>query len=133
MYYSLGADDQASLKEGVKCFAAILDSAAAAADIRELARYRLGKCYERLGDVEAALREYMDVHYQYDLDRHAGRVRDWFYFARTGYDAARLLVQKERYRQAVRIYERLAKSGIPTAGDAQQKATELRTAHNLSD
>ena len=80
-----------------------------------------------------AIKEYLGVVYQYDMDLKAGRVRDWYYFARAGYDAARLLVLADRFLEAARLYERLAAAKIPTAGEALAKAREIRNAHNLND
>jgi hypothetical protein len=35
--------------------------------------------------------------------------------------------------RAIRVYERLARSDIPTAGEALKKAQELRKLNNLTD
>ena len=61
----------------------------------------------------------------------AGRVRDWFYLARAGFDAANLLVAAERNLEAARLYDRLAAARLPLSTEAAAKARELRTAHGL--
>ncbi len=133
MHYSQSAADSDGLQQGIECFQAIVGNELASDDMKEMARYRLGKCYEKLANHEAAIKAYLDVYYQYQIDITEGRLRDWFYFARSGYDAARLLVMKEQFREAARIYERLGESRIPTAADALHKAREIRDTHDLHD
>ncbi|OGV69076.1 MAG: hypothetical protein A3K19_16790 [Lentisphaerae bacterium RIFOXYB12_FULL_65_16] len=134
MYYSLDTQDPEKLKLAVGCFEQVASSQVAPPELRELAQYRLAKCGEKMGQTEAAIQRYLDIVYSFEGDRKGGsRMRDWFYFARSGYDVARLLVLNERFREAARVYERLASSGIPTAADARQKAREIREAHKLND
>jgi hypothetical protein len=81
---------------------------------------------------EKALEEYLYIVYDYDDRVAAGQVPDWYYFARSGYDAARVLVLNKQFHQAARLYERLAAAGIPTAAEAREKAREIRDAHRLN-
>ena len=133
MYYSLGAASKDNLNEAVKCFQAILENEAAPVGLQELARYRLAKCQEKLGNQDAAIESYLHVVYQYDIDLKKKMMRDWFYFGRSVYDAARLLLMTERYREAARLYERFAETGLPTASDALQKAQEIRATHGFKE
>ncbi|NOY81782.1 MAG: tetratricopeptide repeat protein [Kiritimatiellaeota bacterium] len=133
MYYSLGADNPAYYAKAADAFRELKESPTATPDQVEMAKYRLGKTYEKDGKPGAAITEYLDVVYQYRIDLREHRVRDWYYFARSGYDAARLLVLEKRFREAARLYERLAGAGIPTAADARERAREIRKAHNLED
>jgi len=130
MLYSLGtqSDDKEQLQRAQEVFAALTADADLPADIREMGRYRLGKTYEKLGQLDAAIEQYLAIVYEYDLDLHAGQVRDWYYFARSGYDAAALLLQQNQLHQAARTYERIAASGIPTGEDAREKARQIRRA-----
>ncbi len=127
MEYSLGTAGNAEAYAKAKAaFIRIIHSPVASADQVEMAKYRLGKTLEKMGDVDAAVTEYLDVFYQYRMDLRRKQMRDWYYFARSGFDVARLLIREKRYREAVRVYDRLARSGVPTAADARAKARELR-------
>lgn len=136
MFYSLAASDQAKLADAIACFKAILDTPGVSADAKELATYRLAKCYEMQGRSEDAIAAYLAIVFQYEEEVSQGKLRDWFYLARSGYDAARLMElqggQSNIWR-AARVYERLARTGIPTAGEALKKAEDLRRTHNLSN
>ena len=134
MYYSLAATDQANLEDAVSCFQAILDLAEAPADVRELAEYRIAKCYEMQGKREDAIFHYMRIALDFSQKASKGRVRDWFYFARSGYDAARLLELgggERNIMRALRVYRLIAESKIPTAAEALKKYEELCRLHNI--
>jgi len=133
MYYSLaaGSDNKEPLKEAAEVFQSIVDDPTTTPDIKDMARYRLAKTFEKMGNIDAAITEYLNVVYGYRMDLRTKRIRDWYYFARSGYDAARLLVAQKRFREAARLYERIAAAGIPTAPDALARAREIRRAHNL--
>ena len=53
------------------------------------------------------------------------KIADWYYFARSGFDLARLYIDKGEYTSAKTIYTRLANANIPISEDAQLKVDEL--------
>lgn len=92
----------------------------------EMARYRAAKIYEKLDDIERARDNYYQIFYAYQVDRANFKLTDWYYFSRAGFDLARLYRNEKEYSAAIKIYQRLAKSGIPTAADAKRRAQELQ-------
>jgi hypothetical protein len=58
-----------------------------------------------------------------------GAVQDWFYYARAGFDLARMNEEERNYSQAERIYRILASSKTPIAEDARKKAAQLRDSY----
>ena len=133
MHYSAGVDDPDSLQSALEVFSSLLEEPGLPAELRQKALYRRAKTFEKLGRGEAAIKDYLDIVYQYDLDVKADRIKDWYYFVRAGYDAGNLLVGEERFREAARTYERLARAGIPTGKDAAQRAREIRDTHGLGE
>ena len=87
----------------------------------EMARYRAGKIYELLNQPDEAKDEYFEIFFK----REHKRIFNWYYFARAGFDLARLYEEEGEYTLAKRIYRRLANSDIPVASDAKLKADEL--------
>ena len=91
----------------------------------ELARYRAGKIYEFLKQPDKAIDEYFHIFFKYDYDLRNHKINDWYYFARSGFDLARLYMVKNEYTSAKTIYNRLAKANIPISEDALQRALEI--------
>ena len=133
MYYSIGSREEGALQKALDAFQAILENPGAPPDVRKMARYRLAKTYEKMERADDAIKEYLDLVFQYGIETRKGRAPDWYYVARAGYDAARLLLLREDFHQAARIYERIAALNIPTAADALAKAREIREAHGLEE
>lgn len=132
MYYSLESEnDPDNLNKAAEILNRLVTWEGLAPAELEKTRYRLGKVHEKQNRPADAIKEYLDIVYQYDQDVQEGRIRDWFYFVRGGYDAARLLLLGDRFLEAARLYERLAAAKIPTAAEAQAKAREIRKAHGL--
>ena len=141
MLYTLADEKAENLNQARALFLALAENLKVSTKDREMARYRLAKTYEKLGQQHPdkateyggnAKQAYLDVFYGYPLDSGATKIRDWYYFARAGFDVAHLLVMNEDFEQAARIYERLAASGIPESGEANLKAKEIRNAHRLN-
>jgi tetratricopeptide (TPR) repeat protein len=136
MYYSLAATDQAKLEDAISCFNAIIATENVPPDVWETATYRLAKCYEMQGKHADAIDTYLAIVFEYEGQVSQGKLRDWFYFARSGYDAARLLELQggpSNIRRAIRVYLRLSESNIPTADEARRKAEDLRRLSNLNN
>ena len=53
------------------------------------------------------------------------RIFHWYYFARAGFELARLYEEEGEYTSAKTIYNRLANSDTPVAEDAKARAQEL--------
>ncbi|MFA5206790.1 MAG: tetratricopeptide repeat protein, partial [Lentisphaeria bacterium] len=73
---AIGATDPARLEEARVLLAALLRDPLLPPELRDATRYRLAKTLERQKKPDAALKEYLDIVYGYDLDLQAGRVRD---------------------------------------------------------
>lgn len=123
--------EAASLEKALEYFESVASAQNASPALREKAVYRKAKAYEKMGNLDSAVAEYQDIVYGYDIDLKDGKVRDWFYFLRAGVDAARLLTLQDKNRQAARILERVASSGIPIPEEVAAKARQIRESHGL--
>jgi tetratricopeptide (TPR) repeat protein len=75
--------------------------------------YRLASCHEDLGKYQVALSWYRQI------DQEPWRVRGYL-------AAAKLLERQNRTRDAIKIYEGLAKESIPEAGLIKERLAALR-------
>ncbi len=136
MYMSLAGGKQENIQEALDCFSSLAANPNCPPDLLEVARYRMAKCQELLGNADSAIEGFLSVYYQYEHDLGQGIVRDWFYYYRSAYEAARLYElsgERGKLRLAARLYDRLADSGIPGARDARRRAREIRRTHDMVD
>jgi tetratricopeptide (TPR) repeat protein len=135
MLMALAEANPALLTEAEQCFGIILAAENASAPLREMATYRLAKCLERRGRTQEALDQYLKMYFAYTSAEAETPPRSWVYFSRCVYDAARILEttgETESLRQAARLYEGLAKAGLPVSAEAARRAEDIRAAHRLA-
>ncbi len=135
MLMSLAVNNPASWDRAIECLNEILKPEnSASAGLREMARYRLGKCLEGKGDVQAAILIFQELYLNYVTDRDTGKIRNWQYYYLSIFDLTRLLERRgdlESLRRAARLYEDLAASNLPRSAEAAMKAKLIREKHNL--
>jgi tetratricopeptide (TPR) repeat protein len=137
MAYSVGTDE--ALQQALDIFSQLANNEQVPADLREMASYKLGKTCEKKGLLQAALDIYLEIFYDHQYELSEGKAERWYFFARSGYDAARLILKlaetsskgkqgdnEDARVAAARIYERLMQSGIPTAHEARGRMESLR-------
>lgn len=135
MLLALGDVNPSLLSEAEICFQTILAAEGIPEQLREMATYRMAKCLERRGQHQEALEQYLEIYFAYTAATAENPPRNWIYFCRSVYDAARLLEMRggtENLRQAARLYEGLAKAGLPVSSDAASRAEGIRSAHRLA-
>ncbi|NLE56491.1 MAG: hypothetical protein GX617_16255, partial [Lentisphaerae bacterium] len=77
---------------------------------------------------------YLRLYFAFTADQANGRQRNWVYFVRSVYDAARILEMRggvDDMRQAARLYEGLARAGLPASAEAKQRAEGIRASYGL--
>ncbi len=127
-HYSEATTNESPIEEyqqALAYFNEIINANTVSNSLVELARYRAGKIYEFLKQPDKAIDEYFHIFFKYDYDLRNHKINDWYYFARSGFDLARLYMGKNEYTSAKTIYNRLAKANIPISEDALLRAQEI--------
>lgn len=89
------------------------------------AHYHRGQIFERLGRNGDALESYLGV-VNREFDSKKASTVEWKWFDKCGIDGALALLEKaERWQAAVKLANRLAKSGSPRSADAAASAARI--------
>ena len=131
MLFTLGTPE--NLEQAAQAYRQLLASDGLKPKLQENLKFRLARTLEQMDDDDTALDLYLEVVFDYDIDAKAGRIRDWYYFARSADQAARILTEKGQMDAAARVYERIEKSGVPYAEEAARRAGEIREAHDINN
>lgn len=99
---------------------------------RNEALYKKARALEQLNRMPSALEAYYDL-----LDQtsraHAARdgvsQREYLWFYKGGFDAARIFEQKSDWRGAIAVYEKMARLEGPRAAEARARTKQLRLEH----
>ncbi len=130
------ASGQGYLQEAVETFQEVLDTPDAGQEWDIQAGVRLGKCYEKLGLPEAALKAYTGVIRTQEEGTAASAALsmeelDWYF--RAGFAAIHLFQVRQKWKEAVELADQLARSGGERSVEANRVAERLRLKHFIVD
>jgi tetratricopeptide (TPR) repeat protein len=88
---------------------------------RNQALYKKAKALEQQSRNDEALATHYDI-----LNRSSPDDREFFWFYKAGFDAARILEAQEEFRSAIGIYEKMAAINGPRSAEAKDQIRNLR-------
>jgi tetratricopeptide (TPR) repeat protein len=131
--FTLGADDPARYEEAIRSYQELASNAKAPFELRLQAAYRIGRALQKLGRTDEAFEQYYTKVILVFLEaRQAGEPMNesgtaWFTSA--AFDAAAILEGRGRWRQAVRLYQRVVDAGVTAADDARRRIEAIQREH----
>ena len=129
---ALGRKDPKQFDAAIATFDELAQLAGVPPAWRNQALYKKAKALEQLARVPEALTTFYDV-----LDRTAREAaaadgapeREYVWFYKAGFDAARIFEQRADWKAAIGIYEKMAKLPGPRADEARARTKQLRLEH----
>jgi hypothetical protein len=95
---------------------------------RNQALFKKGLCLEKESDRPAALATFYEV---LEDEARPDRRREFFWYYKAGFNAARLLEEDSKWESAAAIYQTLASSGGSRSEEAKARLNRLRLEHFL--
>ncbi|MBR4189553.1 MAG: tetratricopeptide repeat protein [Kiritimatiellae bacterium] len=130
--FTLGASDPGRYEEALMSYRALADFAGVPGDLALQARYKIGRCLEKLGNRTEALEQYLETAYSYLQEaRPAAESAVWF--TRAAFAAAALQERAGQWDAAVKTYRRVAGAGVPAAAEAESRIERIRQEHWTRD
>ncbi|MGQ9662739.1 MAG: tetratricopeptide repeat protein [Kiritimatiellia bacterium] len=131
--FTLGADDPKRYQESIDCYRVVANSVNVRPDRILQAEYKIGRCYEKLGQSERALEQYYEkVILRYLLDREQGIIPNEsakMWFTRAAFNAASILEVKKDWRRLVAILERVVAADVPARKMAEEQIRKVKAEH----
>ena len=128
--FILGSNEPKRYEEAVNSYQIILDQPDYSAVAHMQAKYKIGRCLEKLGKANEAIARYLEVVYSY-LQNQDQTPSGNLWFTRAAFHAAGIMEDQQHWRKAVNIYERVVDANIPASHDAQERIAKLRSEHWL--
>lgn len=129
-HFILGSDESKRYTEALNSYRLILDRTDLSAASRLQAKYKIGRCLEKLGRADEAFAQYLQVVYSYVQNQEQNDPCN-LWFARAAFNAAGIMEEKQQWRKAAAIYQRVIEADIPASRDAQERIAKLRAEHWL--
>ena len=126
-HYQLNDDESA-----LKAYSQLLAMKNISIGTRNRASFLKGRSLKNLGDTKKAYETfYAVVNRQIDPERMSDL--EWKWFDECGKGALKILEEEEKWTAAVKLAEKISRSGSPSAQDAAERAKRLRLDHFIWD
>ena len=130
--FALGAGDPGRYEEALMSYRALADFAGVPAALALQARYKIGRCMEKLGNRTEAVAQYLETVYLY-LQESRPDAESAVWFTRAAFAAAALQERAGEWDAAAKTYRRVAEAGVPAGAEAANRLARLRAEHWLGD
>jgi TolA-binding protein len=126
--YESGPGDHENYRRAIEVY----DQLAAQKDVpphwRNQALFKKGICLEKLDDRNNALAAFYKI---IEDETRPDRAREFFWYYKAGFNAARLLEDDSKWQPAAIVYQKLASAGGARSDEAKSRLSRLRLEHFL--
>lgn len=119
--FAMGAKDAAKIQDAIREWRAVAADPDVLPAERNEALTRAAAASEQAGDLDGALADYYAV-----LTAPRDKQPEYFWYYKAGFEAAKLLADHNRLKEAAAIYDKMAAVPGPRANDAKQRVKRLR-------
>lgn len=128
--YELGAGDPENYRRAIELYEQVAAQPGASAHWRNQALFKKGVSLEKLNALDDALAAFYRI---IEDEARPGQQREFFWFYKAGFNAARLLEEDSKWQSAAAVYEKLAFAGGARSEEARARLNRLRLEHFLWD
>ncbi len=128
IFYEMGASDPENYRRAIEFYEQLAAQPDVSAHWRNQALFKKGMCLEKLKQPAEALATFYGI---IDEDARPERPREFFWYYKAGFNAARLLEEDAKWQPAAAVYEKLAFAGGARSEEARSRLSHLRLEHFL--
>ena len=129
IFYEAGDADRENYRRAIEVFDQLAGERNAPVHWKNQALFKKGICLEKLGDRENALAAFYQI--VEEENRPDRPQREFFWYYKAGFNAARLLEDDSKWQPAAVVYQRLVSAGGARSDEAKSRLTRLRLEHFL--
>jgi lipopolysaccharide biosynthesis regulator YciM len=127
--YESGETDGENYRRAIEIYEQLAAQKEAPIHWRNQALFKKGICLEKLGDRENALATFYKI--VEEENRPDRPQREFFWYYKAGFNAARLLEDDSKWQPAAVVYQKLASAGGARSDEAKSRLSRLRLEHFL--
>lgn len=126
--YELASNDREKYKAAFESYEQLASAPEVPAHWRNQALFKAGMCLEKMDDRPHALETFYRV---LENEERPDKPREFFWFYKAGFNAARLLEEQSQWAPAASVYQKLALAGGERSDEAKARLSQLRLEHFL--
>jgi TolA-binding protein len=123
-----GQADRENYKRALEVYDQLASQKDAPPHWRNQALFKKGICLEKLDDRDNALATFYRI---IEEENRPDRQREFFWFYKAGFNAARLLEDDSKWQPAAVVYQKLVSAGGARSDEARSRLSRLRLEHFL--
>ena len=127
--FAQGEADPSNYQRAIATWKQLADDPSASRMWSNQARFRMGAAYEKLNQPDAALDAYYTVIARGPSEAKGGGEPEYFWYYKAGFEAGKLLEERELWKEAIAVYEKISTVDGPRAGEAAERIKKLRLAN----
>ncbi|HEX4640343.1 MAG TPA: tetratricopeptide repeat protein [Chthoniobacterales bacterium] len=129
IFYETGETDRENYRRAIEVYDQLAGEKNAPLHWKNQALFKKGTCLEKLGDRENALAAFYQI--VEEENRPDRPQREFFWYYKAGFNAARLLEDDSKWQPAAVVYQKLASAGGARSDEAKSRLSRLRLEHFL--
>ncbi|HEY2138988.1 MAG TPA: tetratricopeptide repeat protein [Chthoniobacterales bacterium] len=129
IFYERGDTARENYQRAIEIYDQLAQQKDAPVHWRNQALFKKGICLEKLGDRENALATFYRI--IEEENRPDRPQREFFWYYKAGFNAARLLEDDSKWQPAAVVYQKLASAGGARSDEAKSRLSRLRLEHFL--
>jgi TolA-binding protein len=126
--YESGPADRENYKRAIQVYDQLASQKDAPPHWRNQALFKKGICLEKLDDRDNALATFYKI---IEEEGRPDRQREFFWYYKAGFNAARLLEDDSKWQPAAVVYQKLVSAGGARSDEAKSRLSRLRLEHFL--
>jgi tetratricopeptide (TPR) repeat protein len=126
--YELASNDRDKYRSAFELYEQLASQSDVPPHWRNQALFKAGMCLEKMNDRPHALETFYNV---IENEGRPDKPREFFWFYKAGFNAARLLEEQSQWAPAAGVYQKLALAGGERSDEAKARLSQLRLEHFL--
>jgi predicted negative regulator of RcsB-dependent stress response len=123
-----GPADRENYRQAIEVYDQLASQKDAPSHWRNQALFKKGICLEKLDDRDNALATFYRI---IEDENRPARQREFFWYYKAGFNAARLLEDDSKWQPAAVVYQKLVSAGGTRSDEARSRLSRLRLEHFL--
>lgn len=128
-HFTLGATDSRRYAEAITSYRTVSRSPGTTFDLELQAEYKIGRCYDKIGQLNEAFEQYYTrVVCRYLAEKQKDSAAA-VWFTKAAFSAADILELEKNWKRAIKVLERVEGAQIPASADARKRIDQIRSEH----
>jgi len=127
--FTLGATEPGRYQEALAAYQMLYKRPGTRFELKLQALYKMARCDDKTDQRDRAFTRYMEAVYSIAEQNTPLSPEAALWFTRAAFEAASMQEQKQNWKEAVHIYNRIVQAGVSAKNEAQKRMEQIQSEH----